>query len=162
VSDFAAQLRRRFDRGATDADLVARARLTEELAALAYDAAGAGPVSGADGARLRRFADHERAHAAALESMQLALTVPVRRRAGRGDLEALLPGLASGGRRGALAAPLGLEEAAIAGQLELARRLGAREIIRTVAMVAAGGAQHLVVLRSALGEAPVTRALEAG
>ena len=56
----------------------------------------------------------------------------------------------------------GLEDAAIAGHQLMGRRLLALDALRTVAAVMAGGAQHLVVLRHALGQTPLTLAYETG
>ena len=83
--------------------------------------------------------------------MLFALTVPVRERAGPDDLDAVLPGLRDAGRREALRELAELEGAAIAGHQLMGRRLLALDALRTVAAVMAGGAQHLVVLRHALG-----------
>ena len=44
----------------------------------------------------------------------------------------------------------------------MGRRLRALDALRTVAMVMAGGAQHLVVLRDALGENASHKAFESG
>ena len=86
----------------TDAALLQAALHVEQVAALAYAAAASGPLTGAERAQALRFAEHERRHAAAFETMLFALTVPVRERAGPADLDALLPGLrARGPARGA-------------------------------------------------------------
>jgi hypothetical protein len=55
---------------------------------------------------------------------------------------------------------LELETAAIAGQQALARRLANLDVLRTVAMVMAGGAQHAVVLRDLLDERALTNVLD--
>ena len=85
--------------------------------------------------------------------MLFALTVPVREHAGRADVDALA---ARPARRVAAprrcAALAELEGAAIAGHQLMGRRLAELDALRTVAAVMAGGAQHLVVLRRALGE----------
>ncbi len=94
--------------------------------------------------------------------MLFALTVPVREHAGPEDLDALLPSLRESGRRSALRELAELEGAAIAGHQLMGRRLLALDALRTVAAVMAGGAQHLVVLRHALGETPLTNAYETG
>ena len=81
--------------------------------------------------------------------MLFALTVPVREHAGRGDLDALLPGLRDARPRARRCAALAeLEGAAIAGHQLMGRRLRELDALRTVATVMAGGAQHLVVLRA--------------
>jgi hypothetical protein len=144
----------------SDSALLKVALHVEEVAALAYAAAADGPLAGDDWAA--RFAEHEREHAAAFETMLFALTVPVREHAARRDVEALVPGLRRASRRGALRALAELEGAAIAGHQVMGRRLAELDALRTVASVMAGGAQHLVVLRDALGEVPLTRAFESG
>ncbi|HKH16920.1 MAG TPA: ferritin-like domain-containing protein [Solirubrobacteraceae bacterium] len=151
-----------FESARTDAGLLQAALHVEQVAALAYRAAAEGPLSGAGGAQALRFAEHERRHAAAFETMLFALTVPVRDRARPDDLDALLPGLREAGRRDALRALAELEGAAIAAHQLMGRRLLALDALRSVAAVMAGGAQHLVVLRDALAEAPLTHAYETG
>jgi hypothetical protein len=151
-----------YEAARTDSALFTAALHVEEVAALAYAAAAAGPLAGAERARALRFAEHERRHAAAFETMLFALTVPVREHAGADDLDALVPGLREAGRRAALRALAELEEDAIAGHQLIGRRLRALDGVRTVAAVMASGAQHLVVLRRALGDATLTRAFESG
>jgi hypothetical protein len=158
------QIAELFEAARTDSGLLKAALHVEEVAALAYTAAADGPLAGDDRALARRFAEHERRHAAAFETMLFALTVPVREHAGPDDLDALVPGLRGAGRRKALRALAELEGAAIAGHQLIGRRVGehALDALRTVAAVMAGGAQHLVVLRQALGDATLTRAFESG
>ena len=146
----------------SDSGLLTAALHVEEVAALAYAAAAEASLTGAEREQALRFADHEKRHAAAFETMLLALTVPVREHASRADLDALVPGLRGASRRQALTKLASLEEAAIAGHQLIGRRLRALDALRTVAAVMAGGAQHLVVLRDALGNAMLTRAFESG
>ena len=150
-----------FEAARTDAGLLGAALRVEEVAALSY-AAAAASLDGDERAQALRFAAHERSHAAALETMLQALTVPAREHAGADDLEQLLPGLRGAGRRAALRQLADLEGAAIAGHQLIARRLRALEALPTVASIMAGGAQHLVVLRRALGQAPLTHSYETG
>jgi hypothetical protein len=158
----AAQVADRFAAARTDSGLFKAGLWAEEVLALAYRGAAEGPLAGADRAMALRFADHEREHAAVFETLLFALTVPVREHATAEDLNALLPGLRRAGREEALAQLGELEGAAIAGHQSMARRLEALDALRSVAMVMAGGAQHLVVLRRALGQDPVTKAFETG
>jgi hypothetical protein len=153
---------RLFEAAGSDSALLTAALRVEEVCALAYEAAAAGPLTGEERAQARRFAEHERQHAAALETMLFALTVPVREHADADDLDELVPGLRDAGPREALRALADLEGAAIAGHQLIGRRLRALDALRTVAAVMAGGAQHLVVLRDALGERPLTYAFESG
>jgi Ferritin-like domain len=146
----------------TDAARLQAALHVEQVAALAYAAAAGGPLEGGERAQALRFAEHERRHAAAFETMLFALTVPVREHAAHGDLEAVLPGLRRAGRAEALRRLAELEETAIAGHQLMGRRMLELDPLRTVAMVMAGGAQHLVVLRHALGEMPLTEPFESG
>ena len=144
----------------TDSGLLKAALQVEEVAARAYAAAADGPLAG--DAWAARFAAHERQHAAAFETLLFALTVPVREHAGPADMDALVPDLRGASRRAALRALAELEGAAIAGHQLMGRRLAELDALRTVAAVMAGGAQHLVVLRDALGAPALTRAHETG
>jgi Ferritin-like domain len=158
----AERVRELFEAARTDAGLLQAGLHVEQVAALAYAAAAERALDGEERARARRFAEHEREHAAAFETLLFALTVPVRERAGPGDLDALAPGLRRAGRREALLALAELEGAAIAGHQLMGRRLRALDALRTVATVMAGGAQHLVVLRDALDAPSSTLAFETG
>ena len=155
-------VRELFAAARTDAGYLQAALHVEQVAALAYAAAADALPAGAERAQALRFAGHERQHAAAFETMLFALTVPARERAGPQDLDALLPGRRGAGRSEALRELAGLEGAAIAGHQQMGRRLLALDVLRTVAAVMAGGAQHLVVLRHALGQTPLTLAYETG
>jgi hypothetical protein len=144
----------------TDSGLLKAALHVEEVAAHAYALAADGALAGDSWAA--RFAEHERRHAAAFATMLFALTVPVREHAAANDVDALVPGLRGASRRGALRALAELEGAAIAGHQLMGRRLVELDALRTVAAVMAGGAQHLVVLRDALGNTALTRTYETG
>ncbi|MGI8779400.1 MAG: ferritin-like domain-containing protein [Solirubrobacteraceae bacterium] len=158
----AGRVAEQFGAARTDAALLQVALRVEQVAALAYAAAADGPLEGEERTHALRFAEHERRHAAAFETMLFALTVPVRERASEEHLDALLPGLRGAERREALQALAELEGAAIMGHLLMGRRLVALDALRTVATVMAGGAQHLVVLRDALGQTPLTQTFETG
>jgi hypothetical protein len=162
MSGIAAQVAARFAAARTDAGLLTAGLYVEEVAALAYAAAADGPLAGDERAQALRFAGHEREHADVFETMLFALTVPVREHATESDLQALIPGIRRAGREEVLAQLAELEGAAIAGHQLLGRRLHALDALRSVATVMAGGAQHLVVLRNALGDEPVTKAFESG
>jgi rubrerythrin len=162
MSGPAAQIAARFAAARTDAGLLQAGLYVEQVAALAYAAVAEGALRGAERVQARRFAAHEREHAEAFETMLQSLTVPVRDHAGAAELDALLPGLRTAGRRAALRQLEALENAAIAGQQLMGRRLRARDALRTVAIVMAGGAQHLVVLRTYLGESSLTKTFESG
>jgi hypothetical protein len=155
-------VRELFEAARTDAGYLQAALHVEQVAALAYAAAADAMPAGVERAQALRFAGHEREHARVFETLLFALTVPVREHAGESDLQALIPGLRRAGREQALARLAELEGAAIAGHQQLGRRLRALDALRSVATVMAGGAQHLVVLRSALGDEPVTRVFESG
>jgi ferritin-like protein len=156
------RVRELFEAARTDAGYLQAALHVEQVAALAYTAAADAMTAGAERAQALRFAEHERRHAAAFETMLFALTVPVRERAGPEDLDAVLPRLRDAGRTEALRELAGLERAAIAGHQLMGRRLLALDALRTVAAVMAGSAQHLVVLRHALGQTPLTLTYETG
>ena len=149
VTGLAEQIGERFAAARTDAGLLQAGLHVEQVTALAYAAAADGPLTGAERAQALRFAAHEREHAKVFETLLFALTVPVREHATAADLDALLPGLARGGRRAALAGLAELEGAAIAGHQLMGRDLVALDALRSVATVMAGGAQHLVALRHA-------------
>jgi rubrerythrin len=134
----------------------------EEIAALAYRAAAAGPLRGEDRAVALRFAAQEREHAAVFETLLFSLTVPVREHATEADLHELVPALRRAGRDEAIEALAELEGAAIAGHQTIGRRVEALDALRSVATVMAGDAQHLVVLRRAIGQNPVTKPFESG
>lgn len=157
----AAAVADRFAAARTDSGLFKAGLFVEEIAALAYRAAAAGPLQGEDRAVALRFAGHEREHAAVFETLLFALTVPVREHATEADLQALVPGLRRAGREEALRALAELEAAAIAGHQSMGR-LEALDALRSVATVMAAGAQHLVVLRGALGQDPGTKPFESG
>ena len=162
MSGIAAQVAERFAAARTDSGMLQAGLFVEQTAALAYAAAAEGPLTGEDRDLALRFAGHERAHAGVFETMLFALTVPVREHATEADLRALIPGLRRARRDEALARLAELEGAAIAGHQLLGRRLHALDALRSVATVMTGGAQHLVVLRHALGDQPVTKAFESG
>jgi Ferritin-like domain len=162
VSRITGQVAARFAAARTDSGLFKAGLWAEQVAALAYAAAADGPLTGADRAQALRFAEHEREHAEVFETLLFALTVPVREHAGEADLQALLPGLRRADRTAVLQRLTELEQATIAAHQTLGRRLDALDALRSVATVTAGGAQHLVVLRRALGEEPVTKAFETG
>jgi hypothetical protein len=162
VIALAEQVAERFAAARTDSGLMKAGLHVEQIAALAYAAAADGPLAGAERALALRFAEHEREHARVFETLLFALTVPVREHATGSDLDALLPGLRRAGRREALAGLAALEGAAIAGHQLMGRELVALDALRSVATVMAGGAQHLVVLRHALGRPQLTRTYETG
>ena len=162
MSDVRALIAAPFAAARTDSGLFKAGLWAEEVAALAYEAAAAGPLSGAERAQTLRFAQHEREHADVFATLLFALTVPVREHAGPDDLQAVLPGLRRAGRDAALERLAELEGAIIAAYQALGRRLQARDALRSVATVMAGGAQHLVVIRRALGREPVTEPFESG
>jgi hypothetical protein len=162
MSGIATEVAARFAAARTDAGMLTAALFVEEIAALAYAAAAEGPLTGDDRAQALRFAAQEREHAEVFETMLFALTVPVRQHATDADLQELVPGLRRARREVALARLAELEGAAIAGHQQLGMRLRAVDVLRSVATVMAGGAQHLVVLRRALDGQPLVKAFESG
>lgn len=146
-----------YDEARSDSGLLEVALRIEEVSALAY-ASAARSLSGRDRGVALAFAEHEKLHAAAFETMLFALTVPVREHAAADDLAEFVPRLGDE----PLAALAELEGAALAGHQLMGRRLVELDALRTVAAVMAGAAQHLVVLRRALGDGPVIRAFETG
>jgi rubrerythrin len=162
MSETTLRIEGRYRREQTDAGLLRTALHVEEVAALAYATAAGRVLEGDERLLAERFAGHEREHAGALMTMTLALTLEVRRHAARKDLDNLMPGFGALDRRATLEALLELETAAIAGQQALGRELVNLDALRTVAMVMAGGAQHLVVLRNLVDEKPLTKVFENG
>jgi rubrerythrin len=162
MSEITLRIEGRYRREQTDAGLLRTALHVEEVAALAYATAAGRVLEGDERLLAERFAGHEREHAGALMTMTLALTLEVRRHAARKDLDNLMPGFGALDRRATLEALLELETAAIAGQQALGRELVNLDALRTVAMVMAGGAQHLVVLRNLVDEKPLTKVFENG
>jgi rubrerythrin len=162
MSEITLRIEGRYRRESTDAGRLRTALHVEEVAALAYASAADRVLEGDDRAVATRFAGHEDEHSAALITMLLALTLEVRRHAAAKDVHNLMPGFQTLGRDATLAALLELETAAIAGQQALGRHLANLDALRTVAMVMAGGAQHLVVLRDLLGRTRLTTLFENG
>ncbi len=162
MTTVAAQVAERYAAARTDAGLFECGLFVEQVAALAYRAAAAGPLAGDDRALALRFAGHEHEHAQVFETLLFALTVPVREHATKADLDALLPGLRRAGAREALERLAELEDAAIAGHQLIGRRAVALDALRSVATVMAGGAQHLVMLRAAAGQGSLVQTFETG
>jgi Ferritin-like domain len=133
----------------------------EQLAVLCYERAAGG--LGGDARRLaERFAGHERAHAAAMETVLQGMTVLVRNRPVADDVEWHLPGLGRDSRAHTLTQLADLEGWTLTGYQEMGRRTAELAILRSVGGVMAGGAQHLAALRAALGEPAAPRAFERG
>ena len=162
MSGIDAAVAERYATARTDSGMFKAGLWVEEVAALAYEAAADGALTGDDRAFAQRFAAQEREHAAVFETLLLSLTVPVREHAVPADLERLIPGLRRADRETALGRLGELEAAAIAGHQLMGRRLEVLDALRSVAAVMAGGAQHLVVIRAALGDEPLTKAFESG
>lgn len=150
-----------FGEARTDTALTRAGLWLEQLAVLCY--ARAEESLTGDARRLaERFGAHERAHAAAMESALQGLTVRVRNRPAGTDVDWHLPGLGHGDPERTLGQLAELEAWLLTGYQEMARRVTELELLRTVGGVTAGGAQHLVALRAALGRPLVPHALERG
>ena len=162
MSEITLRIEGRYRRETTDAGRLRTTLHVEEVAALAYATAAERVLDGEARVVATRFAGHEREHSDAVMTMILALALEVRRHAVEKDVDNLMPGFGSLGPRETLAALLELETAAIAGQQALGRQLANLDALRTVAMVMAGGAQHVVVLRDLLGDRPLTNLYENG
>jgi O6-methylguanine-DNA--protein-cysteine methyltransferase len=150
-----------FAEARTDTGLMRAAVWLEQMTALAYEEAGAA-LGGGDRRLAEAFAAHEHAHAAALESVLEGFTVYVRSRPELVDVDFHVPALRGGSRDAVLAALAELEAGLVAGYQRVARRATEPELLPTVAAVIAGGAQHLVALRRALGRGLVPHAFERG
>ena len=154
MSEITLRIEGRYRRETTDAGRLRTTLHVEEVAALAYATAAERVLDGEARVVATRFAGHEREDHRHHRVRVLALEV--RRHAVEKDVDNLMPGFGSLGPRETLAALLELETAAIAGQQALGRQLANLDALRTVAMVMAGGAQHVVVLRDLLGDRPLT------
>ncbi|HWT25809.1 MAG TPA: ferritin-like domain-containing protein [Solirubrobacteraceae bacterium] len=150
-----------FAEARTDTDLVRASVWLEQLAVLCYER-GAGGLTGAERELAERFAGHERAHATAMETVLQGLTVTVRNRPVGEDVDWHLPGLGTGPRERTLEQLAELEGWMLAGYRDMVRRTTELAILRSAGGVMAGAAQHLAVLRDALGRPAAPSAFERG
>lgn len=142
-------------RPATDIELLNAALELEHVAVAAYGRA-AGRLNGEAGALARRLRDHEREH---VDRLGLAVReLGGEPRAARASYDVPVPR----GRRAILRYAIELEDAAVASYLAALPRLGEPDLRATAAAILTGEAQHLAVLREALGEEPVPRAFVDG
>ncbi len=136
-------------------------QVLEQLIALeirlhsAYETAARRRVVDAGLANL--LAGHEREHADGLARV-------LKRRSGGGAVatvpEPELNRALSGGQRGFLRFALRSESEAVAAYADAVTRLGDPTLLQPLGSVMTGHAQHLVLLRKALGETVLTRAFE--
>lgn len=145
-----------------DAALLGAAIAMEQEAAFAYAALADGGRLGPLGDVARQFAEQEQEHADALSrALRNRGGSPPSKPSAAGDV----PGLARalrGARGQALEFAVELENRALAAYYRAHARLEAPELLSTVASIMGSEAQHLVVLRQALGTTPVTEAFVTG
>jgi rubrerythrin len=149
-------------KGTDQAAVLESAVRLEQEATFAYAAIAESEGAGELAPIARLFAEQEQEHADAL----------VRALRDRGTSappkptdEADVPGLAralAGDMRELTAFAAGLETRALAAYYDAHARLEAPELLSTVASIMGNEAQHLVVLRQALGSTPVTEAFVTG
>ncbi|HEX8102233.1 MAG TPA: DUF4439 domain-containing protein [Solirubrobacteraceae bacterium] len=132
---------------ASDIELLGALIELEQTAVAGYTVA-ARRLGGSLGAVARRFRDHEREHVdrLSLASRRLGGTPP----APRARLEVRVPR----GERAILRHAVGIEDAAIAAYLDALPRLRLPELRATAGSIFTTEAEHLAVLRDALGEDP--------
>jgi rubrerythrin len=142
-----------------DAQVVAAAIELEQRAVVAYSALAR---RGALGATAELFRDQDQAHADALgrQLRRLGGKPPAEPR-GPGDVPGLTRALR--GDRAAMAGfALQLELTAVASYQRALGELRDRRLLATAAAIMTNQAQHLAVLRQALGRDPAPRAFETG
>jgi hypothetical protein len=112
---------------------------------------------------VRRFRDHEQAHATVLTKALTDLGGTPPPQATTKDVDAVVKGLGDLRSQNDVARfAIELELAAIAAYYDAHRKLLDGKLLQTGASIMANEAQHLVVLRQAVKQDPVPRALETG
>jgi hypothetical protein len=135
----------------TDAGVIAAAVAFEERSALAYRTAlGTGLLRGATRAEVAHIGGHEAVHAAALRTALEALGTP---RPAPPRPDARLAG--AGSREEVLEHLLSLESASVATYQRALQTLQGPRLIETAASIMAVEAQHLALIRQALGRESV-------
>jgi rubrerythrin len=127
-----------------------------ELEAVAAYKAAAGMLRGDALAAAKRFVEHEQEHAS-------RLTAAIREAGGKPNRPRRsydFPPLRS--QQDALRFAISLEDVAIAAYIDLLPKLGRGELRATAAAIVANEAEHVAVLRTALGEEPVPAAFVVG
>jgi hypothetical protein len=132
----------------------------EQTCVVAYEAiANSGHLSSRGTDLLRSLLDDDREHATqlgtALDALAVTPPIPPRRATirGLGDVK---------DDHSAARFAILLEQRAVAAYADVIRNLGDANLLRTVAGAMGTDGQHLVVLREAIGEAPVPRPFERG
>lgn len=151
-----------------DAAVITELLSREHLGAAAYAHAGRRGGSRVR-ALARRFGSHEAEHEQALATAREALGVPPLETPSRAQaLDALAAALGrrpfprSAGDAVLLRGLLAVEEWLLGGWVDAAGRLRDPNLLRTAAQVLASHAQHVAVLRTAVGHDPLPRALDSG
>jgi rubrerythrin len=145
----------------TDVDAAADLAILNDLLALELTAIDAYSTAiplfkGAMEAAGRRFLVHEQEHANGLTEAIKQLGATTDARATKLDHPRLRD------QRDALGLAISLEEAAIAAYVDTVPKLSSADLRATVAQIATSDAEHLAVLRQALGKEPVPQPLVRG
>jgi rubrerythrin len=155
-------VRNAFAQAQGDAEILRAAVELEQSAVLAYTAAAESGKLGESEPVARYFADQEQEHADGLTVALRGLGgSPPPQPGGAGDV----PGLAEAARGDAVDITnfaIELENMAIAAYYDAHAELSSPELLLTGASIMANEAQHLVVLRQALGNDPSPRAFVTG
>ena len=143
----------------SDVEVLRAAVNLEQRAVFTYGAA-VPRLDGRDARLARQFQGQEEQHAAGLSrALRNRGGHPPPAPRGAGDVPGLSAAL-SGGRTAILRFAVALEEMAVATYYDAARTLREPRLLASVARIIGNEAQHLAVLREALGRDPVPSAFE--
>jgi rubrerythrin len=147
-----------------DADILTGAIHLEQVAVLAYTSALDSKLLTPGFATIvRRFREHEQAHATVLTKALTDLGGTPPPQATAKDVDAVVKGLGDVRSQGDVARfAIELELAAITAYYDAHRKLLDGKLLQTGASIMANEAQHLVVLRQAVKQDPVPNAFETG
>lgn len=160
-----ASVRDAFAQATGDAAILQKAINLEQVAVIAYDTAlGGGLLSPAASRTMRRFRDHEQRHA---DTLTTALTdlggSPPPPPKGIADVDKVVKGLGDVKTQADIVnVMIELELATVAAYHEAHRNLVETRLLQTCATITANEGQHLVVLRTIVGDDPVPNAFETG
>jgi rubrerythrin len=157
-------VRNAFAASSHDEDILIAAIQLEQVAVLAYTTVLEGKLlTPAFATIVRRFRDHEQAHVTVLTKALTDLGETPPPQATAKDVDAVVKGLGDVRSQGDVVSfAIELELAAVAAYYDAHRTLLDGKLLQTGASIMANEAQHLVVLRQAVKQDPVPRALETG
>jgi hypothetical protein len=148
----------------TDADVIAHAVSLEQAAVFAYQSALSSNLLDAPTATtVRLFQTHEEAHRDSLLAALRTLggTAPAPPTSAAGD-PLLAPLAKARSQKDLVTLAVALETAIVAAYYDAVGQLRSPALLQTVAEIIGNEGQHLVVLRTALGQPPVPNAFETG